>query len=187
VGDLTTLAAAKEWLGIPSTTTTDDALLSKHVSRVSAAAESYMGRTIASASYTETVNGRGTSKLAFHRIPVTAVASVTVNGVGIPSRTSPTSVGFSFDTQLLYLSGYTFTKGVQNVVLQYTAGFASIPADLEGVVLEILALRWANKDRVGVSSKALAGEQVSWFHNAPQDMKDVLDSYSRVYAGGYGP
>ena len=187
MGDLTTLAAAKEWLGISPSSFTDDALLTNMVARVSAAAESFMGRTIASTAYTETHNGRGLSKLAFGQVPVISVASVTINGTAIPARNSPTSSGFAFDQQLLYLCGYTFTRGVQNVVVQYTAGFASVPTDIEQAVLELIALRYVNKDRVGVSSKALAGEQISWFHNAPTDVMDVLDQYRRTYVGGYAP
>ena len=178
MGDLTTLAAAKAWLAV--TGTTDDTLLSRLISAVSAAAEARMARTIASASYLETRNGNGKSLLLLAASPITAVASLTVDGVAIAARPAPGSSGFTFDDQFLYLSGYSFSRGRQNVVINYTAGFVTTPLSLEQAVLDIVAFKYREKGRIGESSKILNGETVAYFRDVPPDALRVLDSYARV-------
>jgi len=185
VADLTTLADVKEWLSIPTSTISDDALLQRLITAMSSSAESYMGRTIASATYTETLNGRGKSVLAFGQAPVTAVTSVTVDGVAIPSRASTGSRGYAFDQQLLYLDGYAFTRGVLNVTLVYAAGFAAVPSDIAQAVIQLVGLRYKSREHIGESSKQLAGGGVSWFHEVPQEVLAIFDQYKRPYAGGY--
>jgi hypothetical protein len=62
--------------------------------------------------------------------PVTAVSSVTVDGVAIQaSSPAPTGAGYLFDDSSVYLVGQCFTKGVQNVVIQYSAGGQFRPSD----------------------------------------------------------
>jgi len=180
MGDLTSLANAKTWCGV--TGAADDALLTRLLSAVSAAAQNRMQRIIASASYAIVRNGTGKSKMPFPDQPVTAVTSVRVDGTLIPARTSVTGSGYSFDDMLLYLDGYAFTKGNQNVALQYTAGFLTTPTDLEQAVLEIIAHKYKEKDRIGQASKILAGETVSFFRDVPPDTLRVLDNYMRVTA-----
>lgn len=179
MGDLTTLAAAKGWLNV--TGTSDDTLLTRLISGVSAAAQQRMGRIIASASYTDTRNGTGKSVMGFPTQPATAVSSVLVDGVAIPARSAPGASGYTFDVQLLRLIGYSFTKGVQNVVLAYTAGYATTPLDLEQAVIEIVAHKYRERDRIGQTSKILAGETVNFLRDVPIDALRVIDQYERVF------
>jgi hypothetical protein len=179
VADLTTIANVKSWLGVSSAA--DDTLLTRLVSGVSAWIQEWLGRTIASSSYTEKLNGNGKAVLAFLNYPVTAVASVTVDGVSIPARTSVAGSGYSFDSEFLYLDGYAFNSGRQNVVIQYTAGYASTPADLEQAAIELIALRYKDRDRIGVSSKSIGPEHTTFFlKDFPDDVESVLWSYRRV-------
>lgn len=177
--DLTTLATAKAWLAV--TGTGDDALLTRLVSAVSAAAQQRMGRQIASQSYTDTRNGTDKMAMAFPTQPVTAVASVTVDGIAIPARPAPGQSGYTFDAQLIRLVGYSFTRGVQNVVLVYTAGYAATPTDLEQAVVEIVAHKYKERDRIGQTSKVLAGETVSFLRDVPVDALRVIDQYRRIF------
>jgi hypothetical protein len=180
VADLTTVANVKLWLGVQSGT--DDTLLARLVSGVSAWIQEWLGRTIASTAYTETLNGTGKTVLCFLRYPVTAVASVTIDGVVIPARTSPGQSGFYFDSDFLYLDGFCFTSASrQNVVIVYTAGFAATPLDLEQAAIELIALRYKDKDRIGVSAKSIGPEHVTFFQkDFPDDVANVLQSYKRV-------
>lgn len=180
MADLTTLVNAKAWLGL--TDTTDDTLLTRLVSAVSAAAESRMGRSIALHAYTVTLNGSGKCVLAFPDRPVATVTSVTVDGVAIPPSSGPGAAGYQFDQSFLYLVGYEFTRGRQNVVLQYNAGLSSTPLDLEQAVLDIIAFKYKERDRIGQSSKILAGETIGFFRDVPPDALRVIDDYGRVLA-----
>lgn len=176
--DLTTLTNAKAWLSL--TGTTDDALLTRLISAVSASAQSYMGRIVASASYTATRNGNGRSVIAFPDSPVTAVTSVTVDGTAIPARTSVTGSGYSFGESLLFLIGYVFTKGVANVQLVYTGGYVTTPLDLEQAVLDIVAYKYRERDRIGQGSKILQGETITFLRDVPAETMRVLNLYQRV-------
>jgi uncharacterized phiE125 gp8 family phage protein len=180
VADLTTIANVKAWL--PVTAGTDDALLARLVSGVSAWIEEWLGRTIKSTAYTETLNGNGKNVLALLRYPVTAVASVTIDGVAIPARAFVGGAGYYFDANYLYLDGYSFTKNSrQNVVVAYTAGFATTPLDLEQAAIELCALRYKDRDRIGVTSKSIGPEHVTFFaKDFPDDVANVLWSYKRV-------
>jgi hypothetical protein len=180
VADLTTVANVKLWLGVASGT--DDTLLARLVSGVSAWIQEWLGRIIGSAPYTDTLNGNGKTVLAFLRYPVTAVTSVTIDGLVIPARTVLGGSGFYFDADFLYLDGYCFTQNSrQNVVIVYTAGFAATPLDLEQAAIELIALRYKDKDRIGVSSKSIGNEHVTFFSkDFPDDVANVLQSYKRV-------
>ena len=58
-GDLTTLDNVKAWFSPPLTTTTDDTLLTRLVTAASQFIQTWLGRTIAETSYSETRNGQG--------------------------------------------------------------------------------------------------------------------------------
>lgn len=181
--DLTTVAAAKAWLSVVNGG--DDTLLQRLVTAVSAAIERRIGRNILTASYTETRNGTGKCILALPNTPVTAVASVAVDGVLIAPRSVPTSTGFSFDDAFVYLAGFTFSRGQQNVVVAYTGGYATIPTDLEGAVLEIVGYKYRERSRIGEGSKQLgAGETVAFLRDIPPDTLRMIDAYKRVIPMG---
>jgi uncharacterized phiE125 gp8 family phage protein len=181
-GDLTTLANVKAYLSPPLVTTADDALLSRLITAASQFIQSWLNRTIASASYSETRNGSGSARLFLRNRPVTAVASVTVDGVAIAaSSPAPTGDGYLFDESSLYLVGHCFMRGTQNVTVQYTAGYAATPPEIEQACIALVALRYKERDRIGQGSKNIGGETVSFQQNdMPADVATILDQYRNV-------
>jgi hypothetical protein len=181
-GDLTTLATVKAYLSPPLVTTTDDALLSRLITAASAFIQSWLNRTIASASYSETRNGTGGTRLFLRNRPVTAVAVLSVDGVAIaPSVPAPTGDGYLFDDSSLYLIGHCFARGAQNVSVQYTAGFASTPPEIEQACIALVVLRYKERDRIGQGSKSVGGESVSYQpKDMPADVATILDQYRNV-------
>lgn len=181
-GDLTTLANVKAYLSPPLATTADDALLSRLITAASGFIQNWLNRTIASATYTDTRNGTGGTRLFLRNRPVTAVASVTVDGVAIPlGGPQPTTGGYLFDDSSVYLIGYSFTKGAQNVVVQYTAGYATVPFEIEQACIAFVVLRYKERDRIGQVSKNLGGEVVSFQQkDMPPDVATLLDQYRNV-------
>jgi uncharacterized phiE125 gp8 family phage protein len=179
VTDLTSIDKAKEWLGVSGAK--DDALLTRLVTAVSTAVEEYVDRTLASTSYTETRDGPGGSRLSMPNFPITAVASVLIDGASIPVASSAIANGYLYTSTSIALRGYVFALGVQNVMVQYTAGFAAIPKDVEQACLDWLGHIYRSRDRIGHNSKSINGETVSFFVGPiPKAVEMMLKPYRRV-------
>lgn len=196
--DLTTLANLKAWIpGLGTGTTPDDATLSRLITAVSLQIATYLSRPILqSQSYTDTYDGKDTTALPLANFPVTAVSSVTVDGFSIPAASPPTpsapQLGFTFTPTMLELVGggwpfgpfYRFTRGYQNIVVAYTAGYTAGGNDLlvlEQACIEQCAVRYSERTRIGQKSKSLAGEVVSYFSgDLTPSVKLMLAPYRRV-------
>jgi len=181
VADLTTLANVKAWLGQPAPLP-DDAALALLITGVSGMVEEYLNRTILSAPYTETRSGRGTSLMVLRNHPIIAVTSVTVSDVVLTQATNTTMTGWRFFSDSIMLNGGDiFPIGLANIVIVYTAGYATVPFAIERAVIETVALRWKERDRIGHQSKSMGGETVSFFTGGlPASAKLTLDQYQDV-------
>lgn len=124
-GDLTILANVKAWRSPPVTTTADDPQIARIITAASDFITRYLQRSLLTQSVTETRNGTGGRVLMLRRAPVTALAQLLIDGVAVPEAPDPVSAGYALDgpAGLLYLRGYAFRRGVQNVAVTYTAGF----------------------------------------------------------------
>jgi hypothetical protein len=177
-GDLTDLDTVKSWLGIAGTAA--DAQLSSLITAVSSFVTNYLGRQVLSASYVETQQGNGQSVMLLRNFPITAVASVAFAGQAITALADPAALasGFFFDDRALRLVGYRFPFGLP-VVVTYTAGYASAPADIAQAAVELVGEAYRRRERIGVTSKSLGGQEVVAF--SPADMnatvKALLASY----------
>jgi len=201
--DLTTLANAKQWLGISSDT--DDDLLTRLITAASFFIETYLSRRLGSQDYLEIRNGTGGQVMNFREYPVTAVAWVAVNGVSIPPAPDTVTPGYRFTRTQIILQGHRFTLGYGNVTLNYTAGYAHslpvggwfedpwltdpapegtippLPFDLEQACIELISWRYNERQHIGVSGKSLEGANVTYsVQDLPPDVKTVLDRHRRV-------
>jgi hypothetical protein len=180
--DLTTLANVKSFMTI--TNTDDDALLQRLLTQVSGAVANYLNRNLLVQSYTERYDGNDAHRLCLRQSPITDVASLLINGSSIPESTDGGIVlpGYAFDGFYIYLNGYQFYRGVQNVIVTYTAGFPSIPFDVEEAVIEMVSDRYKMKSRIGEKSKALqGGGSVSYDTDYMSDkVKGSLSNYRRM-------
>lgn len=179
-GDLCAVADVKTFLSL--TTTTDDALLQSLITSASAFVGNYVNHNLLSASYTETRNGHGGDRLPFREYPVTAVSAVTLDGAAVPLSTTPSQYGYLFDDRTLYLRCGRFCRGVQNVVISYTAGLASVPPDLAQACIEIVAVKYKRRTNIDVSGKTLNGETISYtMADVPASAKTAINNYNRVF------
>lgn len=187
--DLVASAAASQYLTDAGLSTPAD--LAAIITGVSVSMQSYASRIFGSAAYAATLNGAGGDRVSLPNYPITAVASVTVDGVSIPAAPDAINAGYVFsDTQVL-LRGYRFCRGVQNVGIGYTAGFATIPMDLqraccEGVGTVVAAFQYndprvvelqAGGSRVKLGS--MSARDYDKFCLTP-NVTDVLDQVRRV-------
>ena len=181
MSELTDLGTVKDWLGLTSKASSDDAVLEILIAGVSAALESWLGRTFEATAYSETRNGTGKTEIMVKQYPIISVASVTVNGNAIAARTSPCGSGWVNDDDTIYLSGSCFHRGIQNIVLSYSAGYATIPDDLAQATTEFVAFLYRERDRIGLSSKSQgAGETTAYLKDMPPHLKLRFQQFART-------
>jgi len=179
--DLATVADLIAWMGLENVDQATTDQLQRLVTATSIWIQEEISRTIRSLSYTETLDGHGGDRIMLCNYPVTAVASVSVDGQALPPSSGPGQPGFALANDLIVLRGYRFALGAANVVVVYTAGFATIPQDLTQACLELASLRWKERDRIGHVSKSLGGETVTFMVKAmPDSVRQMLGHYRRV-------
>ena len=181
---LTTTDKVRAYLGL--NTTEADEKLAQLVTSSSAWVESQVGRSIVvpAAAGTEVYDGDGGTVLVLRRWPVASVASVSVNGEAVTARATVTDSGYVLDGSVLRLVGSVFYCGTQNVSVTYTAGYATVPADLEQAVIEHAAMKYRGADRQGMASASGGGESVSYDPNREwASIMGLLDPYREVPIG----
>jgi len=178
-GDLTTLDEVKAWLGLQ--TSTDDLLLGRLIGAASRFIAIWLGRSLAETVYDEVWDGNGGVRAPFPNNPVNAVAALSIDGVAIPAAPDCNNPGYRFDATLLLLQGYRFHRGFRNVTIRYTAGYATVPADIAQACIELTALRYRERDRIGQISKSVQGEVVSFIQkDLPDQVRAMLNPYRKV-------
>jgi hypothetical protein len=201
-GDLTTLGDVKAWLqtGQNAFPTTDDALLTRLITAASQLIQTWLNRQITSQDWIETRDGLGNVlgpsdvRYQFAAFPVTAVSRVLVDGIVIPAIPTPAQSataavgamaaqsGYLFTPTQLVIRGYAVPRKAGCVSMQYTAGYAVPPADLSQACIELVALRYRERGRIGEVTKAIGGGQtVSYSQKDMSDsIKSLIQQYRRV-------
>jgi hypothetical protein len=177
--DLTVLADLKAYLNV--TVTTDDVLLQRLITSCSGFMQAWMNRVIAISTYTETRDGTDGTRLYMRNYPITAVTSVSIDQIAIASSPNSGQQGFYFNYDTVMLNGYTFNRGQSNVVIVYSAGYATVPFELAQACIEMVAKRYVERTRIGVVSKTLAGEVITYsIADMMPSTKTIMNDYKRV-------
>lgn len=170
MADLTSLANAKSWLGVSGSS--DDALLTRLISASSDYIQTWLNRSIVQSAYTNTRNGNGGKRMMFRDYPVASISSLVIDQQSVPASIAG-GAGYVFNDTAIMLIGYSFTRGFQNVVITYTAGYLVIPTEIEQACIELVSLRYKDRDRIGMVSKAIGGETTSY---SQKDMSDSIET-----------
>ena len=179
MADLTTLPRAKEWLAI--TASTNDALLSRLISAASDYIETYLSRDIARTSYQSYRDGHGGRRLMFRNYPVVSLAVLKIGGVSIPPSVNGSPGFVHTETSVTLVGGYAFESGASNVYLEYVAGYDPVPSEIEQACIDLVSLRYRERDRIGLTSKSLAGESITFNTREFSDaVGSTLVQYKRV-------
>jgi hypothetical protein len=203
-GDLTTLEDVKAWLQTAQNAfpATDDALLTRLITAASHLIQTWLNRPIASQEWIETRDGLGSAlgpsdvRYQFAAFPASAVSRVVVDGVAIPAIPAPPleqagtaavstfagQAGYLFTPTQLVIRGYSMPRKAGCVILQYTAGYIVTPPDLAQACIELVALRYRERSRIGEVARAIGGGQtVSYSQKDMSDsIKTLLQQYRRV-------
>lgn len=157
----------------------DEALLLILCDAASAFVLKYCNRdTFDIVAFTEQLDGTGTRTIVPANRPITAVASLSISGHAIPLSTGYANNGFTFDRYGVYLRGYVFDKEMRNVDITYSSGYATLPSDVKQAVVEIVAEKYQRRLRLGVSSKSIGQESISYSQNdLTPNAKMVLNQY----------
>jgi hypothetical protein len=127
--DLTTLDEALDYLDIAGVIAPDDDVLGALITGVSGQIQAYLDRRLVSQPYAATLSGHGGDRLMLPHYPISAIASLKIDNQSVPAASAAVAAGFVFDGALVGLRDYCFARGIMNVEIAYTAGFAVIPAD----------------------------------------------------------
>jgi hypothetical protein len=168
--DLTTKAKVKDWLNIKGAEYDD--IISDMISAYSEQVSQYTGRNLIAMDHTEVRDGHGGAKMSTDEFPINSVASVKVDGVVVPSN------AFTFTKNSIILLHQGFNRGHGNVVLQYNAGYATVPADIGQAIVEWIELRFKRRGSNDLASKGLAGETTTY-------VLDPMPKFAQLVLNGY--
>jgi hypothetical protein len=151
--DLVDLQTVKLELGIAPDDPAQDMIIERYIAASSAKAHSYCSRIFPVQTYQDTFtrqppgwyNGHHPEILALAQRPVIEVLSVAMDGGALAVD------GYQIDYDAGWLravssSGVGYWTGAQ-VVVEYMAGFADIPDDVEAAVLELVTTRVSAQGR----------------------------------------
>lgn len=201
---LSTLEAVKVAIGIdPAEEDAQrDAALVQLINAASAWLESKLGRKLGRQTYTENKVAPGTQRLTLEQYPIISITSVTdttsgaaVDGfdfsdegeIGVVFREN----GWTYRGHIGGLS-YDFIAPRRYLQIVYTAGYvlpkdatadepATLPADLEAIVWNMVAQQWAIAENDAAGLSAFSISDVSWTFdkNISQTWQDVISLYRR--------
>jgi hypothetical protein len=155
-GDLVSMAEVKAYLG-GDLQSNDDAVLARLISAASVFFATACGRPILEQSYSELYDGKGNGRLYLRHTPVTSVAALSIDGAVVPEAMAPGTPGWRLNGNIVLLFGHWFGRGLVNVAVSYTAGYATTPADIAEAVMELVGLRYRGRDRLGKVSESIGG------------------------------
>lgn len=192
--DLVTLATVKAVLGI--TDGKDDAFLKTMIGFVSAEVANYCNRVFVTETLTDEFwPGRdpypyvvpgGVAPLQLSRFPLVAVTSVSVNDEAL---TVDADYRADFDRGLLLRlddSGYPARWAAYPIAVTYSAGYATIPGDIQDAVCRLIKARRDARGRdpylkqeniPGVIDRQWWVASPGEAGNMPPDVVDILDNY----------
>ena len=163
---LTTLDRAKTIL---QTGSDQDAVLLLLLDAASAQVESETGRTFAVTEHAETIQASGQGAIVLSQYPLITTPMVTVDGVADTDFTTHTSKGV-----LEKAGGWTGT-----VVVTCSAGYATIPADLELVVIRLAGIALNMQGSEHLTEETIGPLRSKYITDIPLYLQKIIDRYKR--------
>jgi len=184
---LTSLANLKTYLGI--TGSAQDTLLELLIDKTTVFIETYCGRRFKETTYTnEEYDGTGNRELLLNNYPVTSFNRLQTNNATNNSdswETIDTEDYFRYDTEgKLRFVSQSFLALPQVYRSTFTAGYATIPHDLEWACLKMCASAYQKRLGEGVVSERLGDHNIVWLQDALMkntELKEILNQYKRHY------
>lgn len=151
--DLTSLAHVREYLKKETADTGDDTFIQDIITRVSAEIEKRCARVFISTAHTEYYQGNGTDRIILRHWPIISVTSISIDddqvwGADTALDSDDIKISDRVPGQII-LNGDGFTlSDVENVKVVYTAGYSTIPYDLEQSAVKLCAIEYIEARRL---------------------------------------
>ena len=189
---LTTLAAFKDFMGIPTSDVTKDGRYEFFINAASGVIQTYCERQFLQATRVERHDGRLSDTLVTREWPVSSVTEVRVAADWDFTNANSLYDANDFAVEkgsVIRLRNKLFPKGKLNVQVTYVSGylFANLPADLQLCCLQLAEWYLALRDdrRIGVTNKSKSGENIGFVGDLPDYVTSILINYRREeFAGG---
>ena len=173
-----TKTEVKSYLGISANTY--DTVLDFLVSGCVAFVESQIRRKIDSANYTELHNG-GKPKYFVRNSPMTAITSVKYNN---GTQHTPSWQTVDLENVTFEENGIVHAPGLpcgsRNIEIKYTGGYATTPADLAFVIVQLVAKAFEQRNAQGKSREAMGGVSVDWKDALTPEQEATIKRYRRL-------
>lgn len=170
------------------------------INQASAQIEAALGRKLGRATYTEPATPSGSQQLMLKQWPIVSVDKIMQNGVELaPGTYSIEDGGILYKDDGWAWRGYP--KGLaydpwaasRDLLITYTAGYilpkdateeepATLPADLEGLCLEMVQAAWGKLETGGyggLRAFSISDVRWEWAAEAPESWQHTLDQYKR--------
>ena len=172
---LTTVENVKLYLNI--TDNQEDDIIDLLIEDASSFFETYTNRKILTDTYVDIFKGRN----YFHILknaPIQEILSVKILNQEIkPQNRASFTEGYFFDKNKIVLYGYKFSNVDLGNEIIYKSGFDIVPKDIETAVIILTALRYKEKDRLGVKNKKINNEIVYFDLGIPEKVKLIMDQW----------
>lgn len=186
---LITTANLKTFLGISGSS--EDTILDSIVNAASKMIQSFCGKALVQATYTEYYDGSGVEELILKNYPIASVTSLNIDG----SRTfgSSTDINVADNVIIDANSGIitlwhnysVFPKGLRNVKVVYVAGYATnaIPYDLQQACKQTAMMiykRQYQDQKVGIASETIGDKTTTYeLADIPKTAQAIIKRYQK--------
>lgn len=176
---LTTVADVKESLGIASSDTTKDNLITRKINQATRAIEAYCGRRFKATDYSnEEYTATQTDQLVLKQRPVISITSLDIRDTGLNEEnweSIDTNLYFSDDNAGVINTLFTFRGRWDRYRVTYRAGYETIPEDLAEACASLAAYYYQIADGSGVGlSLKQEGQRKVQYDNSKLSFSDVM-------------
>lgn len=179
------------------TSSTHDAKLTTLKAEVEQLVNGYCGRDfiVPSTPYTEFYDGDGSQRLIVNQRPIISIASIYIDpsclfaeASAVPNLNSGSPAELISNARqlragIVELFSYAFLRGRRSVKITYSAGYATMPTDLQRAVKLICAKWWKSQELLlsgqyqqSVGDKTVTLDADAW----PKEALDILQRYRRL-------
>jgi len=185
---LITVARAQQH---PQLTTVDETILGVYVAAASAAVVTWCSREFAQDTFTETYDGDGTNEIVLDQFPVESITSCTITDDDDTDYDIDADE-FRIDTAAAIVrfkpsstADYNyFPSGFRNVQFVYTAGYATVPEDVQSAVAQVAAGLYGTDSRDGSVASETMGDY-AYTVNTAADADSVMTPFARRVLARY--
>ena len=149
-------------LKLKITDDSQDILLQRYIDTVSGKVEKIIGRPIELDTYSETYTGTATTSLMLRNYPIVSIEKIVVDEEEIDDYTilnqnkQPGKVyreGLweikGYENQLTNIVNGSDVRHIENIAIDYTAGYSEVPLDIQDIVVEEVKRRYDQVSTVG--------------------------------------